>query len=139
MPAALSGLLQTGDVLTMANGMALRTTNRARAAELLAAAGERIQLSVAGTVPVHVLNALLSEHTHDLGPYAPDVHDRMLTWSGRVLRFLPVAVIFFFLFFIGILEGVLRFLCGPVVRHFVANGSEPSSDNWCFDLAMWFW
>lgn len=139
-PAALSGMLQTGDVLTVVNGIPLRTTDRDRARELLDVAGEMLQITVAGTVPSHVLEALVSDRARHLSPESKTHHDRVLVWAGRLLRFPVVALACMVLFVIGIGEGFARLLRFAVVKVWTDNKDlYPSPDNWNFEQAMWLW
>jgi hypothetical protein len=139
-PAALSGMLQTGDVLTVVNGIPLRTTDRDRARELLDAAGEMLQITVAGTVPSHVLEALVSDRARHLSPESKTHHVRVLVWAGRLLRLPVVALACALLFFVGIGEGIARMLRFAVVKLWTNNNNmHPPEENWNFDLAMWLW
>ena len=132
-------MLQVGDVLTVVNGIALKTTDRDRARELLEAAGDTLQITVAGTVPPHVLEALVSERAQHLSPELGKRHDRVLVWAGRLLRFPLVAVACLLLFFVGIGEGVVRMLVFAVQNRLADGEMHPSPDNWNFEMAMWLW
>lgn len=139
-PAALSGMLQTGDVLTIVNGIPLRTTDRDRARELLDVAGDMLQITVAGTVPSHVLEALVSDRARHLSPESKAYYDRVLVWAGRLLRFPVVALVCMVLFFVGIGEGLARLVWFTVVKVWTNNSDmQPSEENWNFDLAMRLW